>query len=88
MAYKVEYAGSVEKDLKRLPHKIKIRALNIVEQIVAKNPSLGRPLVGPYKGLFKYRIGDYRIVYSIEKDRLVVFVLRIRHRKDVYRGLI
>ena len=48
---------------------------------------MGKPLTGPYKGLWKYRIGDYRIIYAIEDKRLVVFVLRIRHRKDVYHGI-
>ena len=48
----------------------------------------GRPLVGTFKGLFKFRVGDYRIIYSIEKNRLTIFVLRILHRKDVYRGIL
>ena len=86
--YKVEYARGVAKDLKSLPKPVRERALETVESILAKDPHMGRPLVGTYKGLWKYRIGDYRIVYSIEKDRLVVFVLRIRHRKDVYHGIV
>ncbi len=87
MGYKVEYAQGVVKDLRRLPKEVKIRALEIVEKILAADPFLGKPLKGPYQGLWKYRIGDYRIIYSIEKDRLVILVLRIRHRKDVYRGI-
>lgn len=86
--YKVEYAKGVAKDLKTLPKEIKQRALQIVEKILAADPKMGKPLTGPYKGLWKYRIGDYRIVYAIEDKRLVVFVLRIRHRKDVYHGII
>lgn len=85
--YKVEYAKSVLKDLKALPKEVYRKALEAVEKILAKDPQAGKPLTGSYKGLWKFRIGDYRIIYSIEKERLVIFVLRIRHRKDVYRGV-
>ena len=86
--FKIEYAKGVAKDLSQLPRKIRERALEIVEKSLAKDPYLGKPLTGPYKGLWKYRVGDYRIIYSIEKPGLVIFVLRIRHRKDVYQGMI
>ena len=88
MAYKVEYAKSVAKDLKSLPRTYQARAIDAVENVLARDPFQGKPLSGPYKGLYRFRIGDYRVIYSIEKDRLVIFVLRIRHRKDAYRGLI
>lgn len=86
--YKVEYAKGVLKDLKGLSSPIRNRALEVVEKILLQNPRLGKPLKGPYKGLWKFRMEDYRIIYSIEENRLVVFVLRIRHRKDVYHGII
>lgn len=85
--FKVEYAEGVVKDLRHLPHEFKRRALDIIEQDLSADPHLGKPLSGSFKGLLKFRVGDYRIIYSIEKDRLTIFVLRIRHRKDVYRGL-
>ena len=85
--YSVEYAKSVAKDLRRLPKKIRARALDVVETVLAEDPHQGRPLTGPYKGLFRFRVGDYRIVYTIERDELVILVLRIRHRRDVYQGL-
>ena len=87
MTYKVEYARRVAKDLKALPRQLKLKALDSVEKILAQDPYQGKPLLGPFKGLYKYRIGDYRIIYSIEASRVVIFVLRIRHRKDIYRGL-
>jgi mRNA interferase RelE/StbE len=40
-----------------------------------------------YPGFFRLRIDDYRVIYQVEDDRLVVLVIRIGHRKDVYRGL-
>lgn len=88
MAYTIEYAKGVAKDLRNLPKPVQLRALQVVERILAIDPDAGKPLKGPYKGLWKYRIGDYRIIYSIEQKRLVIFVLRIRHRKDVYQGIV
>lgn len=88
MVYKIEYAKGVAKDLSKIPKEISKRALGLVETVLSKNPHLGRALTGPYKGLWRYRVGDYRIIYSIESGRLVVFVLRIRHRKNVYEGII
>ena len=88
MVYKVEYAKGVAKDLKKLPLSVKTKALDIVEQLLAKDPKAGRPLSGPYKGLWKYRIGDYRIIYSIEDKAITILVLRIRNRKDVYEGIV
>jgi len=85
--FRVEYAKSVAKDLKSIPKPLRARALNVVEDL-ARDPYQGKPLAGPYQGLYRFRVGEYRSVYSIEKKRLVVFVLRIRHRKDVYRGLV
>lgn len=86
--YKVEYAKSVAKDLKPLPKKIRERALDVVEKVLAADPFQGKPLSGSYKGFYRFRMGDYRIVYSIEKQKLVIAVLRMRHRKDAYRGIL
>ncbi len=52
---------------------------------LAADPELGIPLRGDLKGLFKYRIGVYRILYSIEKKVLVVTIIDIGHRKEIYR---
>jgi len=86
--YKVEYARSVVKDLKKLPKQMRGKALGIIEEVLAKDPFMGKPLSGLYKGLWKFRLGDYRIVYTIEEKRLVIYILRVRHRKDAYRGIV
>lgn len=86
--YRVEYAKGVTKDLKPLPKKVRARALEVVENILATDPYQGKPLTGTYQGLHRFRVGDYRIVYSIEHEKLTIFVLRIRHRKDAYRGIV
>lgn len=85
--FKIEYAKGIAKDLRTMSPPVRKRALDVVEKELVQDPHRGHPLTGPYKGLWKYRVGDYRIIYSIEDKHLVVFVLRIRHRKDVYRGI-
>ena len=51
-----------------------------------KNPEKGKPLKGTYKGLNSYRIGDYRIIYTVIKD--IVLILKIGHRKEIYKAII
>lgn len=53
--------------------------------LIAKDPNSGIPLRGDLKGLFKYRVGVYRIIYSVERKILLVTVIDIGHRKEVYR---
>jgi len=79
----VQYKASVARDLKRID---KTQARSLVEKLektLNENRDVGEPLKGEFRGLFKYRIGDYRIIYSKTTDG--VLVLRIAHRKEVYR---
>ena len=46
---------------------------------------LGEPLKGNFAGLWRYRVGDYRVIAQIQDDRLVVLVVRVGHRREIYR---
>ncbi|OGX41647.1 MAG: hypothetical protein A3C53_08740 [Omnitrophica WOR_2 bacterium RIFCSPHIGHO2_02_FULL_68_15] len=83
MASKVFYKASVAQDLKRLDKPLAARLIRTLEAALSENPRAGEPLHGEFHGLFKYRAGDYRVVYALVPDG--VLVLRIRHRRDVYR---
>ncbi|MBI4208340.1 MAG: type II toxin-antitoxin system RelE/ParE family toxin [Deltaproteobacteria bacterium] len=83
MAYNISYKASIEKDLKRLDRPTISRILKKLEQVLGNDPSAGEPLVGEFKGCFKYRVGDYRIIYTKTMDGILV--LRIGHRKEIYR---
>ncbi|MBS3141113.1 type II toxin-antitoxin system RelE/ParE family toxin [Candidatus Woesearchaeota archaeon] len=48
------------------------------------NPKLGVPLTGDLVGLWKLRIGDYRVIYQIKENELIIYVLKIGHRRNVY----
>lgn len=89
MAYAVELSAEVERELERLDAQHARRILKFLHQRVAKldDPRvIGEALHGSRLGEFwKYRVGDYRLICEIEDDRLVVLVLRVGHRKEVYR---
>lgn len=72
-------------DLDELPTHIAQRIFRKVETYLVKDPQgLGTPLVGNHRELYRYRFGDYRILYQILNDELIIIVVRIGHRKDVY----
>ena len=85
--YTVEIEKRCLRELKKLDRSVVRRAFELIERVVAKDPYSGKALKGRYEGLFSYRFSDYRIVYEIKKERFVVVILRIRHRKNVYDGL-
>jgi mRNA interferase RelE/StbE len=89
MAWRVELAESAARELAKLDPQHRKRIVKFLHERVAKleNPrSIGKALQGFKLGEFwKYRVGDYRLIAKIEDDRLIVLVLRVGHRKEVYR---
>jgi mRNA interferase RelE/StbE len=83
LAYRIEYKSSVTHDLKRLDKSTASRVIEDLEEELSSDPDCGEALSGQFKGLFKLRIGDYRVVYSKTRDG--VLILRIGHRSKVYR---
>jgi len=83
--YKIEYLESVvEDDIPSLskPDKLKIKKA-IEEKLINDPVRFGKPLQYSLKGCRRLRVGDYRIIYVIEKE--VVLIVKIGHRKEVYR---
>lgn len=83
MAYNVVYKKSVSRDLKKLAKAEATRILNQIEKELSKNPETYPVLKGKFAGLRKFRIGDYRIIYAILEYNVII--LRIGHRKEVYK---
>ena len=73
--------------MRKLDQRVIHRALTLIEEVIAKDPYSGKKLKGKYSGLFGYRFSNYRIIYEIRQQKLIVVVLRVRHRKNVYDGL-
>ena len=85
--YTVKLTRQAEKTFDHLMKSQPMMGKRIAQAIdqIAKNPHSGIPLRGDLKGLFKYRVGVYRLLYSIEKNILIVTIIDIGHRKEVYR---
>jgi mRNA interferase RelE/StbE len=85
---KIVYAKSLQKDIRKLD---KASARHI-KSWIAKNlegivdpRSKGKALTGNLKGLWRYRIGDYRLIAEIKDDEVVLYLLKLAHRKEVYK---
>ena len=83
--YKLSFKSSVAKDLRKIPKKDIQRILNRIETLVDDpNPSGAELLTGDNR--YRIRQGNYRILYTIEENELTVCVVKIGHRKEVYRA--
>lgn len=84
--YKVAYLDSVEEDLRKLDKTTVKKILSRIESYLARDPKgLGKALKGEFQGYWRYRWGDYRVIYKISEREILIIVLRINHRKEVYR---
>jgi len=84
LAYKITFKKSVSKDLKKIDKNIAIEILDKINNELSQHANDYPVLKGKFEGLRKFRVGDYRIVFSIIETETVL-VLRIAHRKEVYR---
>ena len=81
---RVDYKASVAGDLDRLDPPVALRVLRKIEKALRSQGDPGERLSGEFAGLFRLRVGDYRVVYAVDDERLVL-VARIAHRREVYR---
>lgn len=83
--YSVRWDTPALRDLDDLPQHIAKRIFDKVESYLVKDPqNLGTPMVGYHSELYRYRFNDYRILYQIIKQELIIVVVRVGHRKEVY----
>jgi mRNA interferase RelE/StbE len=87
MAYIIKFRPSVEKSLRTLPQKELIRIKRKIEALAEDLPD---PSITKMKGnnnFHKIRVGDYRIIYEIHNDTLMILVAKVGYRKDIYKHL-
>jgi mRNA interferase RelE/StbE len=83
-SYKIEWKRSAARELRKLPREAVSRILQAVEELSADPYPTGvRKLVGSEQ-TYRIRVGDYRVVYSVFSSTLVIQIIRVGHRKDVY----
>ena len=83
MAYKIYFKKSVSKDLKKIDISSADRILKKIQSILPDRAEDFPELKGNFSGLRKFRVGNYRVIFSIIDDSVII--LHIQHRKDVYR---
>ena len=84
MSFSIRIKKSAARELKRLAKPDRIRIVAAIDRL-AETPHLGATLKGDLRGLRRLRVGDHRVVYEVRDDELIVLVVRIAHRRDVYR---
>ena len=87
MKYKVEYSKRFQKDLNKFDRYTKKLLIGWINTHLADadNPFLyGKELKGNLKGKWRYRVGDYRIIAEIQNDNMIILLVNIGHRRNVY----
>ena len=84
MSFSIRIKGSAAKELERVAKPDRARIAESIDRL-AENPLLGNALKGDLRGLRRLRVGNYRVLYEVRDDSLVVLVVRIAHRRDAYR---
>jgi mRNA interferase RelE/StbE len=85
MPYHLLFKRSVKKDLKKIGKENSSRILKAIRERLLPDPRAGKPLRGKNGVLWSFRIGDYRVIYTFSDKDLVILVIRISHRREVYR---
>jgi mRNA interferase RelE/StbE len=84
-SWRIEFRRSVERDLKRIDRAAVPQILAAVEALEEQPRPAGVKKLRGSQATWRIRVGDYRVVYEINDDVLLVLVVRIAHRRDVYR---
>jgi mRNA interferase RelE/StbE len=88
LAWKIEISRTAEKQITKLHRAAQRAIISFLRERLAgaENPrQWGKPLQGEKRGLWRYRVGDYRLICDIQDEWIAVIVLQVGHRKDVYR---
>jgi mRNA interferase RelE/StbE len=88
LAWRIELTASAEKSLSKLDRAAAKRITTFLRERLASadDPrSTGKALAGQLAGLWRYRVGDYRLICEIEDGKLLILVVTVGHRSDIYR---
>jgi mRNA interferase RelE/StbE len=82
--YSVQFARSARKELQALPARIQDRLLEAIEALAEEPRPRGCKKLKGTAATYRIRVGDYRVVYDVDGDKILVLIVRVRHRKDAY----
>jgi mRNA interferase RelE/StbE len=84
-SYEIEIGRTAEKQLKNLSERDQLRVVRAVLALAEEPHPRGTRKLSGYDDVFRIRVGRFRVLYSVAENRLVILILKIGHRKDVYR---
>lgn len=87
MAYRIEFAPRADRQFKALDRSLQARLARRINSLAENPRPQGIKKLAGEEDLYRLRVGDYRIIYQIQEKRLVVLVVGVGHRAEVYRGL-
>jgi mRNA interferase RelE/StbE len=87
VAYRLEFTEAAEQDVSALPRNLLSRVNAKMLTLADRPRPRGSEVVQGSRGLRRVRVGAYRILYTVDDTQQVVTIARVRHRRDVYRGL-
>ncbi|NCN82426.1 MAG: type II toxin-antitoxin system RelE/ParE family toxin [Candidatus Pacebacteria bacterium] len=82
--YGIQFTRSAKKSFSKIAKQEQVRIAKAIEKL-AVDPTIGKPLQGVLKNHWSLRIGSYRVIYVIFKERLLVIVFDVGHRREVYK---
>jgi len=85
MAYSVTFTKASKRQFDKLPHPAKQRLGAAIEQLARDPRPAGAIKLSGEDGLYRVRGGDYRAIYQIQDERLLILVVKVGHRREVYR---
>jgi mRNA interferase RelE/StbE len=87
MAHRVLFVSRAERGFKRLPADVQDKIISEINSLIDNPRPVGAVKLTGSDNLFRMRIGDYRIIYAVEDDLLVVLIVEVGHRREIYRKL-
>ncbi len=83
--YRIEVSTTAEKQIRRLERDDQLRVLRVIRDLATTPRPRGCRKLRGYDDVFRLRVGTFRVLYSVEPDRILVIILKVGHRKDIYR---
>lgn len=87
MIFKLEYRASVKKELRKLSQIDRTAVIGKIRQLKNEPNPIGSAKLKGSSNLYRIRHGDYHVIYQIKKEILVIIVIRIGHRREIYKNL-
>ena len=86
-SYRIEVSATAEKQLRKLRREDQIRVLRAIQPLATEPTPPGSRKIRGYDDVFRIRVGTHRVLYRVVGRRLLIIILKIGHRREIYRSL-